>query len=317
MSIVLEFIIFLVSIIILDISSDLMIKTSVKISRFTRIGQLSVGFLILSVITIIPEFSMSMIAISTGDSEIAIGTILGSLITHLCLILGLVSIKEPLDLNEKILKKLLLILSVIAFIIALLILVPVHSKFIGFILIVFFFLFFYHNMKRDTKSNLIKKKDSKVTFLNTIKNIFLIFLGFVLVLVSARFTINSGVKIARILKINEFFIGSTLIALGASIPELAVSWSALKKRHENLLVGNIIGSSFMNITLILGLILVLSKNQINLASSLESILFVSVSTILLWIFLGNIGRKRLDRFEGFILLFIYLLFVLRTFIRIY
>jgi len=317
MSIVLEFIIFLVSMIVLDVSSDLMIKASVKISELTYIGELSLGFILLSIITILPEFTMSMMAISSGGSEIAIGTILGALVTHICLILGLVSIKEPLDVSENTLRRLLLILSVIAFIIALLILVPVPGKIIGYVLVLFFIFFVYHNVKNETRFNLIKKKNTKETFLNTGKNIFLIFSGFILVLISARFTINSGIKIARMLKINEFFIGSTLIALGSSVPELAITWSAMKKGKENLAVGNIIGSSFMGMTLILGLILILSSNNVNLVSSIELILFVSGSTILLWIFLGNIGRKRLDRFEGSVLLFLYILFILRILTKIY
>ena len=110
--------IFLTSIIILSKSSHIMIKNSVKISRLTKFGELSIGFIVISMITTIPELMISLMAIKNNNIELSVGSLFGSLITNICLILGLIAVRKPLELSGHPLKKLLWILPIIVLIIS-------------------------------------------------------------------------------------------------------------------------------------------------------------------------------------------------------
>jgi len=317
--VVMEIITFLVSMIVLSKSTHIMIKNSVKITKLTRFGELAVGFLVLSLITTIPEMLISVIAIRGGDVGISIGSLLGSLIANICLILGVIALNKPLDLAEKTLRNLLNILPVIILIIFIFAVFPNSSKILGYFLILLYGAFIYYTIKEKTGVHILKKEGGdfhKRIFKpkEISKSFALLIIGFLGILLSCNFLIKSSASIAVILGIPEIVIGSVIIALGASLPEFTTSWEATKEGHKNLAVGNIIGESWAYVTLILGLVIVLSPVNINMSGFSELYFFVFLSILLLWAFLGSWGRRRLDRLEGMILIGLYLLFVIRSFL---
>ena len=95
MSIIIELIFFFASMIILGKSSHLMIKSAVDISKATKVGELAGGFLILSLIRSLPEMIISLIAIKNNNVGISIGNIMGSNVTNIFLILGLIATIKP------------------------------------------------------------------------------------------------------------------------------------------------------------------------------------------------------------------------------
>jgi cation:H+ antiporter len=76
----------------------------------------------------------------------------------------------------------------------------------------------------------------------------------------AEILINSSQKIAKYYNISPFILGSTLIALGTSLPEMAISMSASYKNSSQIAVSNVIGSTIFNISLVLGIVFLISKN---------------------------------------------------------
>ena len=101
-------------------------------------------------------------------------------------------------------------------------------------------------------------------------------------------------------------IGSTIVAFGTSIPELATGIKATEQGHLNLAFGNIIGSCFINITCILGVTLVASQLIVNMVAFSDLAMFSLIVNLFLWYFLSS---EKISWREGGVLLFMYFLFL--------
>jgi cation:H+ antiporter len=130
------------------------------------------------------------------------------------------------------------------------------------------------------------------------------------VVAASYFLVSSGTYIATSVGVPGVVIGSTIVAFGTSIPELATSISAVRKGHMNLALGNIVGSCFINITLILGVILVASPLSVNIAAFSRLAIFSLITNLFLWYFISS---SRLGWREGAVFIFIYAVFLVTSF----
>ena len=303
LSILIQAILLLIFLAILSFSSDLTIKNAEKIARITKLGEMVLGFLLLSIATSLPEMAISFSAVSEDTIGIAIGNLFGSNMVNLSLILGLIALLRPVTVPRGSLRNISLILFLTSAIPVLLLNVSFPSRITGFLLILVFFYFCYYSMKR--KISFLKKQF--VWKASLMKFLLLLCLGLGLVIISSRISVVLASNIARELEIPESFIGATLIAIGTSLPELSLSLSALKRRKISLLLGNLIGSNLANLTLILGSVLLVTGFSItNFAIFSTLVVNMLILNIVLWIFFG---RERLERFEGFSLILIYIFFL--------
>lgn len=141
---------------------------------------------------------------------------------------------------------------------------------------------------------------------------FLFFSGsIILVLVSASFVVDSAVKIAKLLNIAESFIGATIIAIGTSLPELSIDLQAIRKKHYGIALGDAIGSTMTNITLVLGTAAVIHPISIILPVFIAELLFAIIANILL--FYVAAVNKQLRRFDGALFLLIYVVYLITIF----
>lgn len=132
-------------------------------------------------------------------------------------------------------------------------------------------------------------------------------IGVLVLIASSAYVIDSAVGIANLLGISKVFIAATTIALGTSLPELAVNLSAVKKKHYNLALGNVIGSCMTNLTLILGISAVIQTPTAKLVPLLNLIIFQILINAALIYMLHK--RKVIGRHEGFLLLGGYVVFL--------
>ena len=93
------------------------------------------------------------------------------------------------------------------------------------------------------------KLNEKLSLWNTI---LFIFLGIIILIISAEAVVNSSVKIASLFNVPDTFIGLTIIAIGTSLPEISASIVAVKKGYSQIAVGNVIGSNIFNTLGIIG-----------------------------------------------------------------
>lgn len=316
LDLVYQFAIFIISLVVLSKSSQIVVDNSVKMAKMTRLGQLVIGFILLSVTTTLPELAVSFSAITSGNVSISIGNLLGSNITNLCLILGMTAIMAPIVIRERTFNKLMTLLFLASIIPLLLFAITQLSGIIGIFLIGVFIAFSLYSVKEKITPELLFREPRDVVkkFLQPFKfyqSGILIAVGIFGLLLSARFLVSSASNMASMLNIAESVIGATIIAVGTSVPELSIAITGARKKHYPLVVGNIIGACLTNITLVLGIVLLVSPFTINISIFSTLVIFVIASTMITWYFF--ISGRKIDRLEGVILLFIYIIFLMFMF----
>jgi cation:H+ antiporter len=296
-------------------ASDLTITHSINVASVTGLGKTTVGFILVAFSTSLPELFVAFFAVlNPANIGVSIGNVLGSNIVNICLILGvcflLISLKYPE--KSRVLPKMakdelgslyfgLFMASIVPLA---LIYIGYASRFVGVILLLIFiyYMFQLSKVRTPTEKSLSGTEKNKLR-----KYVSLTILGAVIVVICAYFIVESASFLASSVGIPPVVIGATVVAFGTSVPELSTSLGAVKKGHLELALGNIIGSCFMNITLILGITLVASPLSYIVMSAFSNVaIFSLITNLLLWYFLSN---ERVGRREGMVLLFLYALFL--------
>jgi cation:H+ antiporter len=307
-------IILIAALVALNQTSNLTINYSVKVAGATGLGKTTVGFLLVAFSTSLPELFVAIFAIINPENVgVSIGNVLGSNIANICLVFGIIGLLIGLKYkgNAKFLMKMakeetgslrfgLLVASVIPLS---LLYIGSASYIVGIILLIVFSYNMYQLSKtrNDFGGSVSIEEKRKLK-----KYVIITILGATGVVASAYFIVETASTIALSMGIPKLVIGATIVAIGTSLPELVTSIDSVKKGHADLALGNIVGSCFLNITLILGITLIAAPFRVQLAAFSELIIFSLVANNFLWYFLSNdkIGWR-----EGAIFLFIYIIFL--------
>ena len=299
-------------------SADEFTNNGAKIANIFKISPLIIGLLIFGFGTSAPEMLVSGLAAYEGHPELSIGNAFGSNIFNIALVLGITAIILPIKVKQDILKKEWLYLMISTLIAGILIWDGHLSFTDGLILLSMLTLFLIYTF-------VASKKGSHQEFDNlcvevkpdqTGKVWLMLFVSFVVLLVSAKLVVWGGSELATSFGVSDLLIGLTVVALGTSLPELAVSISsALKKQHE-MVVGNIIGSNLFNTVGVLAIPSLILPFDVPMEVSNRDYPFMLGLTILLFIFSYKFKKEGvISRLEGLLLLVllaVYLYFLLWT-----
>lgn len=141
-------------------------------------------------------------------------------------------------------------------------------------------------------------------------NFIFIFLGIFLLLKGAKLLVDGATDIAYRFNIPEIIVGLTIISIGTSLPELIVSLTSGLKNYSDMAIGNVIGSNISNLFLILGVCSIIKPLKFKDKTVKVEIPIVIFLTALLYILCNNGNEKQITQFEGLILLFFCILFIL-------
>ncbi len=145
--------------------------------------------------------------------------------------------------------------------------------------------------------------------METVFQIFLLAVGFTMLIKGADFFVDGSSGIASRFGISQLVVGLTIVAMGTSAPEAAVSISAALKGNAGITIGNVVGSNILNILIILGLTAFLTKKIVPVASSTikyEMPFMIVITLMLLW--MGYVGNQ-VTRLEGAGLWVVFLLYL--------
>jgi cation:H+ antiporter len=305
--IVLQAVLLLAGLAILMKASDWTIRGALRIAHIARLSEAVVGFLFVAVATSFPEMSIAVTGVLTGEIGISIGNLLGANIADIALIIGIGAIAVPITVRKGVLQEMSLVLLLSSLVPIMLLGLAQASNVIGLLLLGIFGAFLFYTIKR----NISLDKPHPTEHANHLGKALLLFgVGIAGVIISARLVVGSAVELAGFLGVAESAIAASIISMGTTLPELSVTLAALRHGHVAMGLGNAIGSTLINITLILGLVLATSAFAINLATFETILLFALLVNILVLVFMV---RGRLDRNEGLILLGTYLLFLMILF----
>ncbi|MEM2320811.1 MAG: sodium:calcium antiporter [Candidatus Bathyarchaeia archaeon] len=310
-------VVFLVGMLALDKLSDLTVENAVKVAELTRVGKMTVGFLLISTFTTLPELSVSVFSIVDPEAiGVAIGNVLGSNIVNICLILGLciliLSLMKPRKTyhlgktSTKEIRNLYFGLFIASLIPLILVYIGYAGSIIGSALITIYIIHVIQLIRSENR----KEERSLSEEDSVSRPTLLTILGAIGVVSCAFFIVESATFIAETLGIPKVVIGATIVAFGTSLPELVNGINATRKGHIELTLGNIIGSGFVNITLILGVTLLVGQFRVNMVAYSNLATFSIVANLILWYFLSG---ERIGWREGALLLFIYILFIVTSF----
>jgi len=300
----------LFNIILLAIFLVILVKSAIfainsieKVTKRSGIGQLTAGFVIVAVSTSVPEISVALFSTHTHNVGITLGDIFGSNVTNIGLIAALFLFLSPIKkIQVKTTKNLFPLLITASLIPLILLLIQQGSKFVGISLLGIFAFFVYYMLKSHKMQNNEPKEQGSVY-----KPLLLFFVGIAGVTLSAKMIVDSASSIAEFTGIRQSVIGATIIALGTSLPELTVDIIAIKRRLLDLAIGDIIGSCITNITLVLGLVLVLSPVEINFGILSTLISFAIGLPVILFVLIRN---GQIHKWQSMVLFTIYLIFLI-------
>lgn len=244
----LDILLFIIAFPIIIYSSDFFTENAVKLARSVGISQFLIGITIVGIGTSLPEIIVTDYAAFSGVSGIVIGNVVGSNITNIALVLGFsFFIRNTVISDDHMSRESIIHLLVIGAGIIFILTNYSISRLEGVILTGVYILYILHSIKSHKKPDESKKHDDF-----NLKIIFYTLAGLVGVLISSKLLVDSAANLADKLGISSAVIGLTIIALGTSLPELAVSISAARHGFTMLILGNVFGSNITNIALATG-----------------------------------------------------------------
>lgn len=253
-----EYLILVVSLVGIVFGADNLVAGAVAIAKKLRVSDFVIGAAIVGVGTSMPEFVVSFMGALSGNSDVAIGNVVGSNIFNVLGILGITALFFPIAVDRKNMKfeiPLCIGVSILLTVLALDFFSGTSAaigRIDGMLLLVVFALFMWYSFARDRKHAATTTHGPEAAGPLWIA-ILKVFGGLALLITSCDFFVDNAVLIAKSFGLSDAFISLTLIACGTSLPELAASVAAAVKKNTDVALGNIIGSNIFNITLILGL----------------------------------------------------------------
>ena len=304
-ALVIQLLVLVASLVILVFSSHYTIKAVEKIITITGLSEMSAGFILLAILTSVPETIVALFSVLQGEPGISVGDILGSNVFNIAAVLGILGLfgylktcctNMLLDLTD--------ILFVSSAIPLLLVIFNVSSPIVGLLLLITFIGNTYFMAKKRTPAVEVNGSPATVKKERISKVVGLLAISLIGIIISARLVVTSGVEIAVILGAPPILLGAKVIAIGTSLPEFTTDLAAVRRGRVHLAIGGIIGSNLTNLTLVLGLVL-LTSPSVDIAILTEILPFLLITTVIFWRFLTRGG---ISKFGGILLLVTYLLF---------
>lgn len=296
---------------LLFISGELLVKGAVNVAYRFKISKLVVGLTVVSLGTSAPELFVSLMAALDGHPDIAIGNVVGSNIANLGIVLAITVLIFPMYINNKVGR----IDYPVLFAATTIFLVVVSDGEVSFvegaflvgILILYNFLLVKHSREQTKKLNQVVHVSRNQFYISLV----LIIIGIVGLKYGSEFFLEGSISIAQQFGMSDHLIGVTIVAFGTSVPELATSAIAAFRKHDDISLGNLIGSNVFNIHAVIGVTALVS--DISVTEKVLSFDFLWMYGIIIALIPAVYFKHRFNRYDGFIFLAIYLAYLYFSF----
>lgn len=294
--------VFIVSLTLLIKSSDYFLESSEQVGYKFGMSSFIIGVLIVGFGTSLPELISAVIGVYSGVSEIVVGNVLGSNITNIFLIVGIAALfSKDFTIQQDLLHIEIPFLLTVTFLVSFFLLDGIFHFIEGIFCLILLGVYIW-------KSIVDSKNEKEKIHTERFKNIYyiLLFISPIFIFVSAKYVVDSVVKISELLNIGKEVIALSAIALGTSLPEVMVTISAAKKGNPEIAVGNVIGSNVFNLLAVMGLPRMIAEVKVP-TIILTSINYLHFAATLLFVIM--VVDKKLNRFEGVLLLLFYIYYI--------
>lgn len=307
---------FIGGLVILIAGADLLVRGASKLAASYGISPLAIGLTIVAIGTASPEIAVSLQAASLGQGSLTLGNVLGSNIFNILFVLGVTALVAPIIIAEQLIRldaPIMVGVSVLSFSLAADGRIGLFDGLVLVTGVIGYTVFALRQSRKESKK--VKNEyaeefavTEKNTAWNTAKNFFFIAIGLGLLILGARWLVDSASTMAKSIGVSELVIGLTVVAVGTSLPEVATSIIAALKGQSDIAVGNAIGSNIFNLLGVLGLSGALAPGGVVVAHKVltfDFMVMVFVALVCLPVFYID---DKISRWEGMLFLSYYILY---------
>ena len=288
--------------------ADFLVDGASRIAKRFKVSEMVIGLTIVAIGTSLPELVITVKGTIEGHSDLSIGSIVGSCILNLLVVLGISSFINPIKMNKK--TKVSNLIFTFLSIIIVWVFGNIGMKItrIEGIFLLLIFVLFLLNLDYD-KATETEENDNRD--IRILPSILLIVVGVFGLKYGGDFIVDNSLKLAGEFGIAESVLGLTVMSIGSSLPELITGVVSARRGESDLLIGNIIGSNIFNLLLVIGLSA--SIHPIGFSDDYNMyFLFLFISTLVLVLF-DFIGEKnKITRMDGAFLLGLFVIYVGRV-----
>jgi len=291
--------------------ADLLVAGASSIAKRFNVSDLVIGLTVVAFGTSTPELFVNVVASLRGNTDIAIGNVLGSNIANVFLILGVAAIICPLTVSKGTVWKEIpfsLLAALVLSVLANDVLIDGAdisqlTRVDGLVLIAFFLIFLYYSfgIAKPTDVEARSGLEGPTSLFASLARVFGGMAGLIL---GGKWIVEGAVDLATDLGMSESMVGLTVVAIGTSLPELAASAMAAYRKNVEIAVGNVVGSSIFNIFLVLGTSATIKPLPLG-ADSNRNISVVILSGLILFLFMFTGQKRSVDKWEGYVLVGLY------------
>ena len=311
---ILDILLITLGFILLIKGADWLVNGASALAKKHNISDLVIGLTIVAFGTSAPEMVVNVIASFDKHSDIVFGNIIGSNNFNLFVILGVVALIFPITVKSSMVRKEI----PISFVVALILMIlsnailgqkeNVLSRWDAALLFGLFLVFLFFTFRQSNTDDL-PELPADIKPMSGFKIWGFIVVGLSLLIIGGRLVVNSAIAIAQDFGISEKIIALTIVAAGTSLPELVTSIVAASKQKSDIAIGNVIGSNIFNILFILSVSGLISPIAFNPNFNAELLLLIG-GTLLLTIFMFTSKKMKIDRWEGAVLLGIFVVYTI-------
>lgn len=310
----LTLVLFVGGLVALVLGAELLVRGASRLALSLGISPLVVGLTIVAIGTSSPEVAVSVGAALDGQTDIAVGNVVGSNIFNILLILGVSALIIPLAVNAQIVRQEVPIMIGAS----LLLLTFGLDGRIGRLeagallaLLVAYVVFLIMQSRREQQANALAAAPAvgEAGKRNLPMQLLLIAAGLGLLVQGSNWLVDASIALAKSIGVSDLVIGLTIVAAGTSMPEVATSVMAALRKERDIAIGNVVGSNIFNILGCLGLAGVVSSTGLPLAPSVQNFdlwVMLAVAFACLPVFLTG---RTIARWEGAVFVFYYIAYV--------
>jgi len=288
--------------------ADRFVHGAAAAARNLGIAPLLIGLTVVAFATSAPEILVSVVAAIEKQPGLAIGNAIGSNIVNIGLVLGITAMIRPIEIESATLRREMPALLAVSLLTVSLFLDTYLSRMDGIVMLTGLVIVMVWLVRLSTRSaaNDPISRDFEAEIPTDVRMsmaIIWLVVGLGTLLVGAELLVNGAIGIATELGISEVVIGILLVALGTSLPELAVSLASALKGEYGLAIGNIVGSNIFNLLAVIGIAATIEPSALPpTVLSLHIFVMVAFTLVLFAMTYDYDERSELSRLEGAALL---------------
>ncbi|MFP8889012.1 calcium/sodium antiporter [Natrialbaceae archaeon A-CW2] len=294
-------------IVALFIGAELLVKGAGRLALGLGLRSATVGVTVVAFATTSPELFVAMLGALDVSADVGLGTIVGSNIANIGLVLGVAAVIHPLTISERVMRRHVPFMVLAAVLLPLVAIDGVIGRLEGAFLLVVLAGFTGYILYSVNADPATFETDVQTPRDLEWRDAGLVIGGLIALVIGSRWLVSGGSSVLLAFDVPEFIVGLTILAIGTSLPELAASAVGAARGETGFVIGNVIGSNIYNILAVLGLLALVVPISVSPAVLRFELPLVVGFTVLL---VGMMGYgRRLTRLDGAVLLVAYGVFM--------